>query len=80
MKTPPHNANAVFNAVKKEHRLTSDAEMGRLIDVRPDAISSMRAGRVPFGPTVQMKILEKTKISERRLKNLMSTPSFGSIF
>lgn len=71
MKTPRYNASAVFDAVKALHKLDTDAKLGQLIDVRTDAISSMRAGRVPFGPTVQNKITASSKLSARRMKTLM---------
>lgn len=73
MKPVTTNAHAVFDAIRNSHKIDSDAELCRRLDVAPSAVSSMRSRTIPLGKAMQRRILERNLLSARRLKALLES-------
>jgi plasmid maintenance system antidote protein VapI len=59
MKTelPPQNANRLLDLLMVSFNVKNDAELSRQLDVAPPVISKVRHGKLPVGPSLQIRIM-----------------------
>lgn len=52
------NPNKLFDTIRAEQRLKTDAALAKFLDRNPAAISNMRAQRLQIGPATIIRIME----------------------
>jgi plasmid maintenance system antidote protein VapI len=82
---PYKNQEVLFSALLHRWKLKNYYQLARVLGVAPPALSKMRNGRIPIGPTMILAIHEEdTSLSIKQLKELIygkdefHTPASGN--
>ncbi len=68
-------ANQLLDTLKERMDLKTDAELSRVLEVAAPIISKIRHAKLTVGPSILLRIHEKSDISIRELKALAQPPS-----
>jgi hypothetical protein len=63
----------LFDTIRKEGKLTSDAAMCRLLDIQPQHLCKMRKGITSVTGNTILTIYEETGMSIERIKGLLAS-------
>lgn len=67
------NPNKLFDTIRNEQRLKTDAALAKFLDRNAAAISNMRARRLQIGPATIIRIMEYCdNMPLARIKRLLS--------
>ena len=72
MKDKKQDANTLFDALKRDGNLQSDASLARAIGVHAPTITNMRQGRIEVGPAIIIKIMEAFHVPLPRIRRLLA--------
>lgn len=72
MGSKKQDANNLFDAVKKEAGIDSDAAFARALGVHAPTITNMRSNRIDVGPTIIIKIMESFHTPLPRIRRLLA--------
>jgi hypothetical protein len=60
--------NDLFDAVKNDHEIKSDAQLAFFLRVAPPVISKMRSGVIPLGDSMVLKLHEHGGLTVARIR------------
>lgn len=66
------NANNLFDTVKREEQIPTDAALAEILCIAPSQLCNIRSQRVKLGPTIILRMMEAYPISLNRIKQLLS--------
>lgn len=72
MSDKKQDADNLFDAVKKEAGIKSDAAFARALGMHAPTITNMRAGRIEVGATIIVKIMEEFHTPLPRIRRLLA--------
>jgi len=65
------SANTLFNEAQAYGVVKNDAQFSRDLGVAPPAISAMRKGKLPVGPSIILRIHEVYGMPVKKIRSLL---------
>ena len=72
-------AKVLFDILIVKFGIRNDAHLARTLEVAPPVISKLRSGRIPFGPTMTLKVHDSFDIPVRDIKMMLEQTSMNSL-
>jgi len=73
--TLPFDQNRLLDHLLNTMKLKNDAALSRVLSVAPPVISKIRHHRLPVGPAIKIRILEKFDLTVHQVNHLIGVPA-----